>query len=130
MSFFLTIPCQPGKPDKIYPILVFTGKDNTGAATVEYRCPFCEDRFSNRKSCARHMGIGAMFSNIKDVGCRILRELGSEREGYVYGHFKKVKNEIQKRYGKSDFPGRIPSRMGRRAKPKRNKKSTSSRKNQ
>jgi len=99
-TFFLTVPCQQAKqnPNEVKPVLVCVGFDNIGAALTKYICPFCETHYSSRRACEKHMGIGVMFSNVADIGCKVLRILGGEREKYVRDNFIGVKDAIEKRY--------------------------------
>ena len=95
----LTIPCEVSKPwtDKdVRPIYLFTGRDSTGADMAIWVCPFCELGIRSRRTCEKHMGIRVMFSNIKKIGCTVLRELNSKRENFVRGNFGNVMREIQR----------------------------------
>ena len=99
-TFFLTIPCQLAKynPNEVRPVYVWIGDDETGAALTKYICPFCQDEYTSRRACEKHMGIGVMFSNVGDIGCTVLRILGGEKEKYVRENFKTIRQKIEKRF--------------------------------
>jgi hypothetical protein len=93
------VPCEISKPwtDRdVRPIYLFTGNDKTGAATAIWVCPFCELGINNRRTCEKHMGIGVMFSNIRDIACTVLSQVNSEKESFVRKNFGDVMQRIQK----------------------------------
>ena len=97
--FYLTVPCTPSKPwteNDVRPVYVFTGNDSTGAATAIWVCPFCELGITNRRTCEKHMGIGVMFSNVRDIACTVLREINSEREAFVRKNYGRIAETLQR----------------------------------
>lgn len=71
---FLTIPCEPGKPDLVKP-LHLSRTSPEGVASSRWQCPHCGRQFFRRKPCGQHMGL---FSNIPAT-CPILQAQDDKR---------------------------------------------------